>query len=35
LLVMARRRQTTDLSAGELSATEQQRIAKLVKAKSE
>ena len=35
LLVMARRRQTADLSAGELSATEQQRIAKLVKAKSE
>jgi len=35
LLVMARRRQSTDLSAGELSATEQQRIAKLVKAKSE
>ena len=35
LLVMARRRQTTDLSAGELSATEQQRIAKLVKARSE
>ena len=35
LLVVARRRQTTDLSAGELSATEQQRIAKLVKAKSE
>ena len=35
LLVMARRRQTTDLSAGELSATEQQRIAELVKAKSE
>jgi len=35
LLVMARRRRTTDLSAGELSATEQQRIAKLVKAKSE
>jgi cytochrome c-type biogenesis protein CcmH len=35
LLVMARRRQTTDLSAGELSATEQQRMAKLVKARSE
>ena len=35
LLVMARRRQTTDLSTGELSATEQQRISKLVKAQSE
>ena len=35
LLVMARRRQTTNLSAGELSASEQQRIAKLVKAKSD
>ena len=35
LLVMARRRRTTNLSAGELSASEQQRIAKLVKAKSE